>query len=359
VEGYKDLSELVRERIAMNRYPVGSLLPSERDLAEEFQLNRRTVRRSLQLLEEQRILAPESTRGRRVVQLPNAPVVNLALCFDDSLDQRDQFVRATMSSAEIARGFHSRVQTDGRSAVTWLDVDNTRLVMNGEPPRIQDLVGIAIWPTVPCSDAVLERLRLLASRCRIVLLDRRLPGLQCDFVGFDDHGIGVLAAERFIQLGYTSYAFIGWAVAETVLMRMHGFEAQLRSHGLDLDDDWVLLTRHDGAPTKQFRRFLAEGRPRAVFCANDLIAASLLLYLRNHGVRVPEDVAIIGVGDSMGGLTEAIGLTSISLPHSQVGWEAADILLQSLRGGRANDLLPIERRKAAQLVIRRSCGAAI
>jgi len=358
VEGYKQLSELMLEKIALKHYPVGSLLPSERELAELFQVNRRTVRRSLGLLEEQKILVAESTRGRRVVQIPGTPVANLALCFDDSLDQRDRLVHATGSSAEIARGFHQRVQQDGSSNVTWLDADNTRRVMNGEPPQMSDAIGVALWPTLPCPDATLAKLQVLSRKLRIVLLDRRLPGFLSDFVGFDDRQVGALVADHFKGFGYESYGFIGWAVPETVLNRLDGFATHLQASGLSVDEDWTILTRTDAPPTSQYRRFLQPGRPRAVFCANDILAVSLLLFLKENGLRVPEDIAVIGVGDSMGGLTETFGLTTVALPHMQIGWDAADLLLSQIREGRANGPLPTERRRAARLVVRRTCGAS-
>jgi len=358
VEGYKQLSELMRERIALRHYPVGSLLPSERELAEQFQVNRRPVRRSLGLLEDQKILVADSTRGRRVVQIPGAPIANLALCFDDSLDQSDRLVHATGSSAEIARGFHQRVQQDGGGNVTWLDQENTRLVMNGEPPRMTDVAGVALWPTLPCPDATLAKLQLLSQRLKIVLLDRRLPGFHSDFVGFDDRQVGALVADHLKGFGYASYGFVGWAVPETVLNRLEGFAKNLEQSGLAVDENWTILTRTDAPPTSQYRRFLAADRPRAVFCANDILAVSLLLFLRENGLRVPEDIAVIGVGDSMGGLTETFGLTTVALPHMQIGWDAADLLLSQIREGRANGPLLTERRRAARLVIRRTCGAS-
>jgi LacI family sucrose operon transcriptional repressor len=74
-----------------------------------------------------------------------------------------------------------------------------------------------------------------------------------------------------------------------------------------------------------------EDRPDGLFCATDNIAAGAMQYCREHGLRVPEDVMIAGIGDSPLGRVSAVTLTSAHLYYRTSGEEAARLMLSQLR----------------------------
>jgi len=69
-------------------------------------------------------------------------------------------------------------------------------------------------------------------------------------------------------------------------------------------------------------------RPTAVFCANDLLALGVLQQMTQHGVRVPDDVAIVGYDDIDFAAAAAVPLTSVSQPRHQLGRTAAELVLE-------------------------------
>jgi LacI family transcriptional regulator len=93
-------------------------------------------------------------------------------------------------------------------------------------------------------------------------------------------------------------------------------------------------------------------RPTAVFCANDLVALGVLQVLIRHGVRVPDDMALVGFDDIEFAAAAAIPLTSVRLPRQLMGRTAADLLLEEAAG----DPSHVHRRVVLQpeLVVRAS-----
>ena len=96
-------------------------------------------------------------------------------------------------------------------------------------------------------------------------------------------------------------------------------------------------------------------RPTAVICSNDLVAFALLRCLNTMGVRVPEDVAVTGYGNSMPQYAAAISLTTMDQPFFAMGQEAAKLLADRTRQTRSERLrLPKDISLPMKLVVRGS-----
>ena len=101
-------------------------------------------------------------------------------------------------------------------------------------------------------------------------------------------------------------------------------------------------------------RLLARTRPDAIFCANDLLALGTLTALREAGLDVPHDVAVVGMDDTSMAAVSWPPLTSVDLGGSERAKLAAELLLKRIeRPGRRASSVGVEPR----LVIRESCGA--
>ncbi len=168
----------------------------------------------------------------------------------------------------------------------------------------------------------------------VVLVDRRASGEQdwCS-VGVDDIRGGEVAVAHLIEQGHERIAFVGGPPSiPQVADRHEGALRAITQAGRALADLVVIatdsLTIAAGREAGQRLAGLpARERPTAVFCANDLTALGVLQQLMHLGIRVPDDVAIVGYDDIDFAAAAAVPLTSVRQPAQQLGRTAAELLL--------------------------------
>ena len=188
----------------------------------------------------------------------------------------------------------------------------------------------------------------------------------------DDRGGGELAARHLVGLGRRRFAHItGPAEAEAVRHRREGFKAVLAEHGIALAREHVLTgTWSEAWGHVAVEQLLATGAPLdAIFCGSDQIARGVVDALRDRGMRVPDDVAVVGF-DNWEPFAAASRppLTTIDMNLHELGRQAGMRLLAQARDPavrlRAERALSGKRAKAGvlrlpcTLVVRESCGAA-
>jgi LacI family transcriptional regulator len=193
----------------------------------------------------------------------------------------------------------------------------------------QRVQGVLITPTAELSEHV-EALRSRGTP--VVLLDRRATGPDQCAVAVDDALGGRLAADHLLERGHRRIAFIGSSGLPQVHERHSGVAAAVRE-GTGSEDALTLispahLTVAGGREAAaQIIGLPAGRRPTAAVCANDLIALGVLQEMVRHGVRVPEDFAIVGYDDIDFAAAAAVPLTSVRKPRVELGRRAAELLL--------------------------------
>jgi LacI family transcriptional regulator len=169
-----------------------------------------------------------------------------------------------------------------------------------------------------------------------------MPQLSFPRVGIDDQAVGELAARHFLDRGLRSFACIGHPAHGASIARELSFRTTLLKHGCGSDRyhvnpaypfDPTCTTPVLGPEVASWLKRLPT--PTGIFCANDILASQLAEVCRQHGVAVPEHVAILGVDndDLLCGLARP-PLSSIALPDQEVGVQAAMHLDRLLRGER-------------------------
>ncbi len=165
-----------------------------------------------------------------------------------------------------------------------------------------------------------------------VLVDRVTGGVEECSVSVDAIAGGALAARHLVEQGHRSIAFVGGSPAlQQVGDRRAGALTALAEAGLPADVLRELPTeRLDVAAGRDAgaRLLGLADRPTAVFCVNDLLALGVLQALFAAGVRVPEDVAIVGYDDIEFAAAAAVPLTSVRQPAVTVGEIAAQLLIE-------------------------------
>ena len=208
--------------------------------------------------------------------------------------------------------------------------------------------------------------------------DRQLPELIADgypvvTIGQPPGGDGahldvdnVTAARRATQhllsLGHRSIAHIGYGSPRftTVAERLSGYRAALEEGGAQLDDELIAFANYSAeSGMHAMRSLLARSRgtqPRfsALFCSNDTVALGAIRALSEAGLRVPEDVAVVGFDNIPIAAFTAPPLTTIHSPLLAMAEAAAHLLVNLVEGQSPPQL---EQVLDTELIVRASCGA--
>lgn len=170
----------------------------------------------------------------------------------------------------------------------------------------------------------------------VVLVDAVDHGGEIPSVSFDDLAGGRLAAEHLLETGRRRLAFAGArAEVRQVRERLHGARMAVAAcPGATLEPIWT--ERTTSALGRAFGEQLAErdpaDRPDGVLASNDHLAIGLVHGLISRGVRVPDDVAVVGYDDIEFAAIAAVPLTSVRQPAREMGRTAAEILLARIAG---------------------------
>lgn len=255
-------------------------------------------------------------------------------------------VLAAAEDAALARGYavnivSARTRQDEADAIRRLcNGAADGLIIHGAASRVPGLLN-----------------RLLARGIACVLLQDPGDDGAAPCVRADIQGGGILATSHLLRLGHQRVAHItdqrmtGQAVNE----RLQGYRRALADAGISFDPALVAAGENSPAGGAAALRALMAGpapRPTAVFAFNDQMAFGAMHALASLGLRVPQDVAVVGFdGTDLGAYTTP-ALTSVDHPRQDLGRTAADAVLDQLQG-RA---VPLDRVLPVRLVVRRSCG---
>ncbi len=175
----------------------------------------------------------------------------------------------------------------------------------------------------------------------VVLVDYSDDAGVLPSVSLDDVAGGRMAAEHLLQLGRRRLAFVGARdEVRQIRERLAGARSAVASHpGATIEPVWDTHTSTQAG--RAFGTRLAQRppgeRPDGILAANDHLAIGLLHGLVSEGVRVPEDVAVVGYDDIEFAAVAAVPLTSVRQPAREMGRAAADLLLAHLAGDAADE----------------------
>lgn len=252
---------------------------------------------------------------------------------------------------EIARGVEDRLaQDDLTLMLASSDEDPEREARYLRLFAEHGVRGILATPSHGSIDALLD---LQATGTPVVLLDHTSPVPELGSVAVDDVGGAGLAITHLLAAGHRRIAFVnGPLTLRQCVDRRDGVVRTLHEHGLDPAEALVEVgvdNLNADAGDDAIRRVLdAPGlTPTATFCANDWTALGVLRGLRERGVSVPDDMAVVGYDDVSFASMLTTPLTSVRQPTHALGWTAADLLLRG-------DEHPEQVEFAPELVIRSS-----
>jgi len=214
-----------------------------------------------------------------------------------------------------------------------------------------------------------ERLEeLIDSGIPVSLIGRDFRHAHADLVSADNLKGGYEATTHLIEIGHKRIGFIGVSLTEGLrLRRFQGYLEALKDHGLPLADGLIAGGREaaeqmPGYSTEEMgydgmmKLLELKNRPTAVFARNDFTAMGALNAIKRAGLRIPEDMALIGYDDIPLAAHTAPALTTVRQPTREQGRAAAEFLLRRVEGDREQPRA--EKSFRCELVIRESTAPA-
>ncbi len=358
VPKYRRIYDELFTAITTGAYRPGDRLPSEAELGERYQTSRITVAKALSELQAQRMVSRRAGSGTHVL----APTITSGHVFG--------LLIPDLGRAEIFEPIcHGMMQSPQAKAhsLLWGHSMGESTQQEKEAEYLcqkyigQKVSGVFFAPLeyTPAKDVINSRIvaALYKAGIPVVLLDRCYAPYSMrskyDLVGVDNRRVGFQITQHLLRQGARRIAFVAKPLsASTVVARIAGYREAIYSSGQTHRED--LVRRGDPDDADFVAKLLAECRPDGIVCANDLTAARLMATLAVRGIRVPEDVRIVGIDDVKYASLLQVPLTTQHQNCADIGTMALATMLQRLERPSlpTRDVL-----LQTHTVVRRSCGA--
>ena len=238
---------------------------------------------------------------------------------------------------QVAKAISSVLRKKGYSLVLSSSEDDPELEQQEIDQLLARRVDVLI---IASTQSTVETFRRLEDqKIPYVLIDRKFDGLAANFVGVDDEAVGALAATHLVEVGCRRIAHIGGPAVSTALGRADGFRLALRANRLASPAEYVVMREHgddagEASGYEAMKRLLElKQRPDGVFCYNDPTAMGAMKAVLEAGLRVPEDVAIVGCGNVAYADFLRVPLTSVDQQCDAIGDRTARMALGLLENG--------------------------
>jgi len=364
------LADTIQRRIDARDYAPGQWLPAERQLATEFGVHRRVVQDAIALLSEQGLLvcrpscrpvvAPlllnaKSALAKRPEDIPPAGARLVAfLMWDDSGlpgATSEQRIFRGFNRALLQAGYHGLFLETGQAGKPMEEYAAHEAAWLAYAVEHR-FAGIVFYPYAYRSNRQL--LQETSKRLPLVLIDRQILGVETDYVGVNNLAAILEATNYLLAQGHRRIALVAPSEPiNTVQDRIAGYRAGMRQAGLsdlvltvDSTSEWALFDHLLRQPPAE--------RPSAILCVNDATALLVAERMASLGLRVPDDVSLVGFDDLMLRLPQGVGLSSVAQPFEEIGATAARLLLERI----ATPSLPAQHIELpTTLSLRESIGA--
>ncbi|ADK82543.1 LacI family DNA-binding transcriptional regulator [Sediminispirochaeta smaragdinae] len=199
-----------------------------------------------------------------------------------------------------------------------------------------------------------KKIAAYAKRIPLVVVDKHIRSKSIDKVYLYQNKGAFLAVEHLITLGHRRIAFLsGESHIYNSRSRQHGYEDALSHYGIPFDPALVLkgdFSFETGERAfQQIFDMAPQKRPTAIFAASDLMALGFMRNAFRYGVRIPDDISLVGFDDILLASITNPPLTTIRHPYREMGEEAMNHLLKKLNEGfQPSDRKPLVN----QLIIR-------
>jgi len=325
---YGAVYDALLRSIRRGEYPSGGKLPTETELVEQFKVSRITVIRALRDLQALGVVRRRRGSGSYVEGPKQSKFASIGLLFPP-LEPGSIFATVHQSLLREAQKREWQILFHEVSESTSVQDAQAAL----EPLWQNDLRGLLYLP-LPVRSQCAEINELIAGQCvarklPLVLLDRDLHKLhdrsRFDVVGSDNELGGFLAGRHLIQRGCRRILFLTDAREHpTAEARIEGVGNAVRLE----PSAHLQICSGDGDDREALAQMLAEHRPDAIACVNDMTAAKVMRQLLKMGVNIPEQIKLTGFDDTSTAALLAVPLTTVRQSPEAMAIQAMAVLQQ-------------------------------
>jgi LacI family transcriptional regulator len=235
--------------------------------------------------------------------------------------------------ASIAQSVAHAIQPNGYSLLIMSSDEDAEL----EKRSIHDLLARRVECMMIASAqwSVESFRRIEEHKIPYILLDRQFAGLAANFVGVDDQAVGVLATRHLIEQGCHAIAHIRGPEVSTALGRLEGYRQALYEAGMQSLPGHVLSLGNSGDHRGELGGYEAARellkskiRPDGIFCFNDPSALGTMRAILDAGLRIPEDIAVVGCGNLSYSDFLRVPLSSVDQGSEEIGRQAAQLAVE-------------------------------
>ena len=359
---YTQLFLQFKERITSNNWSNGMRLPTELELAKEHGVSRGTVRMALSELESEGLLERVQGRGTFVrYQAANNPTrvvtkqdKRIGLLFNRPLSaQIDIELMVGIEQAVKERGYQLNL--------ACAEENQEQQIKSIERFQADQVAGLIIYPLADTTyDASIAQLK--EKGLPVVLAGIYLPQLDTDYVVADNLDGAYRAIQHLLILGHKRIGFVYNSIeslsTSSVRERWEGYCQALNEYGIAYDENLVVQQPAQN-PYKDtyLKDYLQQSDPpTAVFAVNDILALELMQSANNQGLRVPQDLALVGFDNLSFASRLTPPLTTVAQPFIDIGLRSGNLLVNRIEGmtGPTKHI-----RLATNLIVRTSCGSRL
>ena len=352
---HQQLACVLRTRIRTGQFTPGSQLPGEQQLIHAYQVSQPTVRQALGTLVQEGLLVRQRGRGT-FVSRSGATQQQSGRHLSHAITVLMPFAESSLFASLLAS-----VEGVFRSSGFRLMLANNDDDPDIESACLRDLAAHEhdglLWmiPKVGPNPATLRLLR--QKETRMVMIDRRPLGEDVDFVASDHFSGAMQAVNHLADVGCRRIAFFGDPGAvSTHIERLGGYRQALELRGIGYDPALVIKShkwfRQGGADCAHKLLRAADRKVDGVFCITLSTVLGAIEVFRQAGVKVPDDIALVGCDDEPRASASDPPITVIRQDINTIGRTAAELLVRrimSVQPGAVEDL-----RIPTQLIVRES-----
>jgi len=347
---YEMVKQYVTHLLKDDIMPYGGRLPSEHDLMEKFQVSRQTIRQAFGELAAEGLIYKEQGRG------------TFSNCKKDARQSQIVAVVTTYLSGFVFPGIISGIEEVLSGEGYMMLLSNTNNIKEREAQYLVSVMehhvaGIIIEPTASSRPNTNSQLLhdIHEKGIKTIFINACYDDFDSAYVLLDDMRGGYTAAEYLLQLGHKRIAGIFKTDDKQGVQRKEGYLAAMAAYGVKRDSR--LMGEYETANMYDYPYIFAQSLirsgdcPTAFFCYNDQCALMVVQAIRDKGLRIPEDISIVGYDDSISPMHSDMRLTTIRHPKKAMGIQAARFMVDMLEGRMEKPQKIYE----PELIVRKSC----
>lgn len=335
---YHQVKQAIYNKILDGYWSKGELIPSERQLGQMMGVSRITVIRALKELTDEGLLVREKGKGTFVTGQRN---------FNPAVKR----VGVVIHQAEFfADSFFSDIVKGIQDTARKLDFEVALLPYSDSLPEVKE--------GYYCIENVLQKelsgMIITVEEMRETELSRlhehKIPFvvINKDLINVEGHQLTVdwskgtyELTQCLIERGHRDFGYLGglWGTYRSDSEKYTGFQRALSEAGLKINTDWFVeweYRKQEGFSAVSKRILLADPRPTAILCSDDHLAAQLIKTCYQEGIKIPDDVAVTGVGDLDIANNVYPGITTLHVDRYDLGKRAMLIIKSAFTGDLAS-----------------------